>query len=199
MFEFKDQVEDEFISYDEFCNGYENSTINDMDEFTIVEDYINNNDDFESRLKTYLSIPISNVKINTVAWHIIAAILGLNDHSLDSLVVGELLEKIFKENERVNNEFILCGRGVASERIGNKITFVYKKAIENVLSESNIGQRLHPSFVSVFKDNIRKKKINEYIIGTFYGSLRKTSWLSCMKIKGAKTHGKLPSVFFYVY
>jgi len=196
MFEFEHH-DDESIDYNSFCSDYDENT-NHIDEYIIVKDYIDNNEDFNYKVKSYLTIPLNlntHIKMNTIAWHICSSILGIEYHSLNDFFVGDLIEKIFKENAKVNERFINENRGVACEIIGNNTTFFYKKSVENVLSNTYIGQNLHPSF-SFLKD--KGREFYEYLFGTFYRGLTKTSWLKNMKIKGDKTTGRHPSVFFYV-
>ena len=200
-FEFKENVlsDDEFIGYNDFCCGFDTPSINELDEFSIVKDCIDKRDKFYLTLNSYLAIPTDpfvNVRYNTIGWHIAACIMNVDGHSLDKEVTGELMEKIFKENDKLNEYFTYRGRGIANQILGKGCTFFYKKAIENILTTYYIGERLHPSFKKInFKGN---RKMCECIFGNLFRSLQKTSWIRDMGIKSGKTSGKFSSGFFYI-
>ena len=191
MLEFENSdAPDEFIEYNDFCHGFENPILEEVDEFSIIKEYINT-----QNLKMFLSLPSDPlyIKYNILGWHIAAAILGVGGHSLNKEASEELMERVLKENENVNEQFIQRERGTAYEIIGRS-TFFYKKSLVNVLNNNfEIGQRLHPLFKNIFQH----KGIGEKICNNFYWSIKYTSWIHRMGIHATKTKGRYSSVFFY--
>lgn len=207
MLKFDDLDTDEESIVTDFCSGFETPTLDEVDEFAIVKDYIYRIDPFVDevrfKFKAYLTIPLDpseHVRYTTIGWHMAASILDTGGHSLDKETVEEFKEKIFKENHRINDEFILCSRGVAHDIIGNR-PFFYKKSIKNVLMSCDIGRRLHPSFRKYNFEReshgmLRKNDVDSVVDG-LYRSIKNTIWIRQMRINVGKTNGKYPSVFFY--